>query len=104
MFGKSKLNVTLLYSAPLHIKDTQVLLDGEPLLQFKDHKVEEYPPRIGSKSTNLKNGSHVLEVIDTNFGLKKKESFRLKKQTWVDIIIHDDSISFHFLDKPPAYK
>lgn len=104
MLGKSKLTINLLYSAPLSVKDTKVMLDGDVILVFKNINIDEFPPHLGRKELKLKNGKHHIEVVDTNFGLKKKDTFDLKKAMWIDIIIHDDSISIHYLDKEPHYK
>lgn len=104
MFGKQVLNVNLLYSAPLHIKNTCVALDGAVIMTFKDMEISEFPPRVGSKTLKVDKGKHRLSVTDTNFKLKKEQSFEIKKKMWMDIIIHDDSISIHLLDKQPVYK
>jgi len=104
MLGKQVLNVNLLYSAPLRIKDTRVSLDGAVILNFKDTEISEYPPHVGTKTLKVEKGKHRLSVTDTNFNLKKEQSFDITKKMWVDIIIHDDSISIHLLDKQPHYK
>jgi len=104
MLGKLKLQINLLYSAPLKVKDTKALLDGEVVLSFKDLEISEYPPHLGKISMKVAQGRHKLEVLDSNFDLKKTQAFTIKKQMWIDIIIHDDSISVHLLDKEPRYK
>jgi hypothetical protein len=104
MLGKPKLHINLLYSAPLKVKDTKALLDGEVVLSFKDLEISEYPPHLGKVSMQVAKGGHKLEVLDSNFKLKKTQSFKIQKEMWIDIIIHDDSISVHLLDKEPHYK
>jgi hypothetical protein len=104
MLGQPKLHINLLYSAPLKVKDTKALLDGKVVLSFKDLEISEYPPHLGKISMTVAKGGHKLEVLDSNFDLKKTQTFTIKKQMWIDIIIHDDSISVHLLDKEPRYK
>jgi hypothetical protein len=104
MQGKTKLHINLLYSAPLMVKDTKALLDGEVVLKFKDLEISEYPPHLGTISLTVANGGHKLEVHDSNFNLKKSQTIKIKKEMWIDVIIHDDSISIHQLDKQPRYK
>jgi hypothetical protein len=104
MIGQSKLHINLLYSAPLKVKNTQALLDGDVVLSFKNLEISEYPPHLGAVTLKVKTGAHKLEVHEANFNLKKSQTIKIKKEMWVDVIIHDDSISVHLLDKEPHYK
>lgn len=104
MFFDPELTVNVLYSKPVHVVHTTVRLDGKEFLDFKDVEIAEFPPKLGRGSLKMKKGVHVIEVSDATYSLEKKEEFSLQKRSWIDVIIHDDSISVHLLDREPRYK
>jgi hypothetical protein len=98
------LNIDVLYSSPLTVRDTRVWIDGEVVMEFQEVEIPKFPPHLGSRKIPLSKGPHTVRVVDNNFGLEKTESFEMKEESWIEIVIHDDSVSIHKLDRDPGYK
>ena len=96
--------INVLYSRPYHINNTTVFLAGEQFLQFKNVTLEIFPPLLGARTTNLEKDDYEIMVIDTNFNLTETGTIKVKRRTYVDIIISNDTIDIDQSDKQTGYK
>jgi hypothetical protein len=101
---KWDVTVNVLYVTPVHVNDTNVYMDGDLLVQYRDMEVDTFPPIVGQKKTILKEGEHVVYVTDTNYNLTEGITFKLYRTTYIDIIISNSTIDVDVKGKPTGFK
>jgi hypothetical protein len=95
---------TVLYSSPVLVNNTTVILDGETIFQFQDVEIEIYPPILDEKTMTLKKGDHELVVTDQNYSLTKTKTINVKYRAYVDIHISYDEIDISISREPTGFK